>query len=64
MGCEAVLALLESTENTENACVISLRGNQMVRVPLMEAVHQTQQIAVAMAEKNWELATALRGSTF
>ena len=63
MGCEAVLALLESGDDTE-ACVISLRGNQMVRVPMMQAVAKTQQVAVAMAEKNWELATSLRGSTF
>ena len=63
MGCEAVLALLESDENTE-ACVISLRGNQMCRVNMMEAVRKTQQVGIAMANKNWEEATSLRGSTF
>ena len=63
MGCEAVLALLESEAETP-ACVISLRGNQMVRVPMMDAVAKTQQVAKAMAEKNWTLATSLRGSTF
>lgn len=37
MGVEAVLALLETTANTP-ACVVSLRGNQSVRLPLMECV--------------------------
>lgn len=37
MGVEAVLALLETTANTP-ACVVSLCGNQSVRVPLMECV--------------------------
>lgn len=37
MGVEAVLALLETTANTP-ACVVSLSGNQSVRLPLMECV--------------------------
>jgi len=37
MGVEAVLALLETTANTP-ACVVSLCGNQLVRLPLMECV--------------------------
>uniref|UniRef100_A0A3Q3MHM6 ATP-dependent 6-phosphofructokinase n=1 Tax=Mastacembelus armatus TaxID=205130 RepID=A0A3Q3MHM6_9TELE len=37
MGVEAVLALLETTANTP-ACVVSLYGNQSVRLPLMECV--------------------------
>lgn len=37
MGVEAVLALLETTANTP-ACVVSLCGNQSVRLPLMECV--------------------------
>uniref|UniRef100_A0A8C2CCJ9 6-phosphofructokinase n=1 Tax=Cyprinus carpio TaxID=7962 RepID=A0A8C2CCJ9_CYPCA len=37
MGVEAVLALLETTANTA-ACVVSLCGNQSVRLPLMECV--------------------------
>lgn len=37
MGVEAVLALLETTANTP-ACVVSLCGNQAVRLPLMECV--------------------------
>lgn len=37
MGVEAVLALLEATPATP-ACVVSLSGNQAVRLPLMECV--------------------------
>lgn len=37
MGVEAVMALLEGTPETP-ACVVSLSGNQAVRLPLMECV--------------------------
>jgi len=37
MGMEAVMALLEATPDTP-ACVVSLSGNQSVRLPLMECV--------------------------
>ena len=47
MGAEAVLALMEATEETE-PCVISLDGNQSVRVPLMGCVLKTQAVARAM----------------
>lgn len=47
MGAEAVLALMEATHETE-PCVISLDGNQAVRVPLMACVLKTQAVARAM----------------
>lgn len=37
MGVEAVVALLQATPETP-ACVVSLNGNQAVRLPLMECV--------------------------
>lgn len=43
MGMEAVMALLEATPDTP-ACVVSLSGNQSVRLPLMECV---QVVSVA-----------------
>uniref|UniRef100_A0A8B9KI29 ATP-dependent 6-phosphofructokinase n=1 Tax=Astyanax mexicanus TaxID=7994 RepID=A0A8B9KI29_ASTMX len=63
MGVEAVLALLETTANTP-ACVVSLCGNQAVRLPLMECVQMTQQVQKAMDEKRFEEAVKLRGSNF
>ncbi|XP_056105901.1 ATP-dependent 6-phosphofructokinase, platelet type isoform X3 [Rhinichthys klamathensis goyatoka] len=63
MGVEAVLALLETTANTP-ACVVSLCGNQSVRLPLMECVQMTQQVQKAMDEKKFEEAVRLRGRSF
>ncbi|KAK7789689.1 hypothetical protein R5R35_011511 [Gryllus longicercus] len=63
MGAEAVMALMEADENTD-ACVISLVGNQAVRLPLMECVKRTKAVAQAMAEKRWDEAVEMRGKSF
>ncbi|XP_025152869.1 ATP-dependent 6-phosphofructokinase isoform X3 [Harpegnathos saltator] len=63
MGAEAVMALMEATPETE-ACVVTLDGNQAVRLPLMECVRRTKAVAQAMADKNWSLAVQLRGKGF
>ncbi|CAN9506511.1 unnamed protein product [Ophioblennius macclurei] len=63
MGVEAVLALLETTANTP-ACVVSLSGNQSVRLPLMECVQMTQEVQKAMDQKRFEEAVKLRGRSF
>jgi hypothetical protein len=46
MGAEAVLALMDATPETP-ACVVSLDGNQTVRVPLMECVERVNFSCVA-----------------
>lgn len=63
MGMEAVMALLEATPNTP-ACVVSLSGNQSVRLPLMECVQVTKDVQKAMDEKRFEEAIQLRGRSF
>uniref|UniRef100_A0A673BBZ5 ATP-dependent 6-phosphofructokinase n=1 Tax=Sphaeramia orbicularis TaxID=375764 RepID=A0A673BBZ5_9TELE len=63
MGVEAVLALLEASANTP-ACVVSLVGNQAVRLPLMECVQMTQEVQKAMDEKKFDEAVRLRGRYF
>ncbi|GBP91021.1 ATP-dependent 6-phosphofructokinase [Eumeta japonica] len=63
MGAEAVMALMEATPDTE-PCVVSLDGNQAVRLPLMECVRRTKAVAQAMADKQWDLAVQLRGRSF
>merc|ERR1740128_1041050 len=63
MGAESVLALVEAKPETE-PCVVTLVGNVAIRVPLMACVEKTQAVTKAMAEKNWELATQLRGKSF
>uniref|UniRef100_A0A8C8JSC7 6-phosphofructokinase n=1 Tax=Oncorhynchus tshawytscha TaxID=74940 RepID=A0A8C8JSC7_ONCTS len=58
MGVEAVMALLEATPETP-ACVVSLSGNQAVRLPLMECVQVwdvTSLFLLALSrsfENNW-----------
>ncbi|XP_040823835.1 ATP-dependent 6-phosphofructokinase, platelet type isoform X3 [Ochotona curzoniae] len=63
MGVEAVIALLEATPETP-ACVVSLSGNQAVRLPLMECVQMTQDVQKAMDERRFKDAVQLRGRSF
>ncbi|KAM6925075.1 LOW QUALITY PROTEIN: ATP-dependent 6-phosphofructokinase, muscle type-like [Xenentodon cancila] len=63
MGVEAVMALLEATPDTP-ACVVSLSGNQAVRLPLMECVQVTKDVTAAMAQGRFEEAIKLRGRSF
>jgi len=63
MGAEAVLALLDR-QSEQESCVVSLDGNQAVRVPLMQCVEKTKAVAKAMDEKKWEEAVKLRGRSF
>uniref|UniRef100_A0A8V1A2T4 Phosphofructokinase, liver type n=1 Tax=Gallus gallus TaxID=9031 RepID=A0A8V1A2T4_CHICK len=59
----AVMALLEATPDTP-ACVVSLSGNQSVRLPLMECVQVTKDVQKAMDEKRFDEAIQLRGRSF
>ncbi|XP_018417514.1 PREDICTED: ATP-dependent 6-phosphofructokinase, liver type isoform X2 [Nanorana parkeri] len=63
MGMEAVIALMEATPKTP-ACVVSLSGNQSVRLPLMECVQVTKDVQKAMEEKKFDEAIQLRGRSF
>ncbi|XP_018024643.1 LOW QUALITY PROTEIN: ATP-dependent 6-phosphofructokinase-like [Hyalella azteca] len=63
MGAEAVLTLMEATPESE-PCVVSLDGNQTVRVPLVGCVLKTQAVARAMHDHQWEEAVKMRGRSF
>ncbi|XP_064480198.1 ATP-dependent 6-phosphofructokinase-like isoform X2 [Ornithodoros turicata] len=63
MGAEAVLALFDAKPDAE-ACVVSLDGNQAVRVPLMQCVEKTKAVARCMDDKDWGKAVQLRGRSF
>ncbi|XP_053751748.1 ATP-dependent 6-phosphofructokinase, platelet type isoform X3 [Panthera pardus] len=63
MGVEAVVALLQATPETP-ACVVSLSGNQAVRLPLLECVQMTQDVQKAMDERRFKDAVRLRGRSF
>ncbi|XP_078064567.1 ATP-dependent 6-phosphofructokinase, muscle type-like, partial [Mustelus asterias] len=63
MGVEAVMALLEATPDTP-ACVVSLSGNQAIRLPLMELVQMTKDVTKAMTDRRFDEAIKLRGRSF
>lgn len=63
MGVEAVMALLEATPETP-ACVVSLSGNEAIRLPLMECVQVTKDVTAAMTQGRYEEAIKLRGKSF
>lgn len=63
MGAEAALTLLDSTIQ-DTPVVISLEGNQIIRLPLMDCVRLTQTVNKALQEKDWDLALKLRGPSF
>lgn len=63
MGAEAVMALIEASVDSP-PCVITIDGNQIMRVPLMEAVARTKAVKTAMDNKNWAEAVQLRGRNF
>ncbi|XP_064408589.1 ATP-dependent 6-phosphofructokinase, muscle type [Latimeria chalumnae] len=63
MGVEAVMALLEATPETP-ACIVSLSGNQAIRLPLMECVQVTKDVTKAMTMGKFDEAIKLRGRSF
>ena len=62
-GVEAVNAVLEATPETPSK-FIAIIENQIVRNPLIEAVASTQEVAKAIAAKDYERALDLRGPEF
>ncbi|PIL35553.1 hypothetical protein GSI_02281 [Ganoderma sinense ZZ0214-1] len=62
-GVEAVEALLESTPDTPSY-MIGVRENKITRVPLMEAVKLTREVAQAISERDFEKAMSLRDPEF
>lgn len=63
MGVEATIALMEMDAKTE-PCVVSIDGNQIVRLPLMNCVERTKAVQNAMDKKDWPTALRLRGRSF
>ncbi|TPP59214.1 putative pyrophosphate-dependent phosphofructo-1-kinase [Fasciola gigantica] len=63
MGAEAVLALMDADRNRDlPACVISLDGNQAVRVPLVRCVEKTRMVGEALKARQFDRAVELRGT--
>ncbi|PLW24127.1 hypothetical protein PCASD_06695 [Puccinia coronata f. sp. avenae] len=64
-GIEAVEAVLELSRNPGGESpLIGLRENQIIRVPLMQAVETTQALAKAIANKDFKHAMSLRDTVY
>ncbi len=63
MGAAAVDAIISGSTNEEPQ-LISLRGNRIVREPLMKCVEQSKAVGKAIADRDYERALQLRGNSF
>ena len=62
-GYEAVIAILEAKPEDE-PIVVGTKGNRIIRLPLMECVERTRQVAAAIRDKDYEKAMSLRSPSF
>lgn len=62
-GVEAIKAVLENTPNTKSP-MIAIQNNRIVRVPLVDAVKHTKEVAKCISEKRFADAMGLRDATF
>ncbi len=62
-GVEAVRAVLDPA-NAGKAFLIGTKGNKISQIDLQEALQQTQEVAKAIANQDFERAMTLRGSSF
>ncbi len=63
MGAAAVEAITSGSPSDEPQ-LISLRGNRIVREPLMKCVEQSKAVGKAIADHDFERALELRGNSF
>ncbi len=63
LGYEAVIAILEAKPEDE-PILIGTKANRIIRLPLMECVEKTRQVAEAIKARDYEKAMALRSSGF
>jgi 6-phosphofructokinase 1 len=63
MGYAAVEEIISATPESEPT-LIGMRGNRIVRSPLMHCVEQTHAVADAIAQRDYERAMELRGGSF
>jgi 6-phosphofructokinase 1 len=62
-GYEAVQAVLDARPEDE-PIVVGTRANRIIRLPLMECVQRTRQVAEAINARDYERAMSLRSSSF
>ena len=62
-GHEAVLAVLEAKPEDE-PIVVGTKANRIIRLPLVECVERTRQVAEAIKARDYEKAMSLRSASF
>jgi len=63
LGYEAVIAVLEAKPE-DDAVVVGTKANRTIRLPLMECVERTRQVAEAIKARDYEKAMSLRSTSF
>lgn len=63
LGYAAVETILTSSSNTE-PLLIGLRGNHIVKSPLMDCIEKTNSVAKAIKQNDYQAAMDLRGTSF
>ena len=63
LGYESVITIL-SAKPEDEPVLVGTKGNRIIRLPLMECVEKTRQVAQAINAKDYEKAMSLRSSSF
>jgi 6-phosphofructokinase 1 len=63
LGYEAVITVLDAKPEDEPV-LVGTKANRIIRLPLMECVERTRQVAQAIQERDYEKAMSLRSSSF
>ncbi|MCI1963195.1 MAG: 6-phosphofructokinase [Ancrocorticia sp.] len=63
LGFNAALTVIHATPETE-PCIIATRHNQIVSLPLMDAIRNTRAVATYMKDGEYEKAVSSRGSSY
>ena len=63
LGYEAVITVLDAKPEDEPV-LVGTKANRIIRLPLMECVERTRQVAQAIQARDYEKAMSLRSSSF
>ncbi len=63
LGHEAVVTILRAKPEDEPV-LVGTKANRVIRLPLMECVEKTRQVAQAISARDYEKAMSLRSSSF
>ena len=63
LGYEAVITILNAKPDDEPV-LVGTKANRIIRLPLMECVEKTRQVAQAIKDRDYEKAMSLRSTSF